>query len=262
MTGPIPGVVTFYRLIADVRPPQRADKAAGGTLSTRAYRYCHPVTTATGFGWWIFPPADLQFLWDGYGICWKLADWEDWLPLQPSAQFPDFAEHFDKAAPAPLAGCAPPFLTKLPEPGLIQIWSGLMARTAANWSLLIRAPANMPPPDGYTMFEGIVESDRWFGPLFTNLRLTRTHRPIHMAAAFPLAQVQPLPQEVYADRTLARMETIGEMGGLTDRDWSDYHQSVVVPNDDPDRGFGRYAVEARKRERNGRRVAKEYVCAG
>jgi hypothetical protein len=88
----------------------------------------------------------------------------------PSAQFPDFAARFDKAAPASLAGCSPPFLSALPEPGTLQIWTGLLARTVADWSLLIRAPANLPSSGGFSMYEGIVESDRWFGPLFTNQR--------------------------------------------------------------------------------------------
>jgi hypothetical protein len=205
------------------------------------------MTSATGFGWWIFPPIDLQLLWNGYGISWKCTDWDEWLPLPRSAQFPDFSERFDKAAPAPLAGCSPPFLTAVPEPGVLQIWSGLMARTTADWSLLIRPPANMPPPDGYTMFEGIVESDRWFGPLFTNLRLTRTDRPITLFADFPLAQVQPLPREAYADATLASMCTVEDLEGLENQDWSDYRDTIVVPNENPDRSFGSYAVKARRR---------------
>ncbi len=246
MSEPTPQVVTFYRLITEVRLPQRADRSAAGTLSTRAYRYCHPLTTATGFGWWIFPPADLEFLWDGCGICWKCTSWDDWLPLQSSAQFPDFAERFDKAVPAALAGCSPPFLTRIPEPGVVQIWSGLIARTASNWSLLIRPPANMPPSDGYTTYEGIVECDRWFGPLFTNLRLTRTHRPIRLSADWPLAQVQPLPREAYAEHTLASMHTIADLNGLKNRDWSDYRTTFVLPNEDPDRMLGSYAAKARR----------------
>lgn len=250
MAKPIPSrVVTFYRLITEARLPQRADRSAAGTLPTRAYRYCHPVTTATGFGWWIFPPVDLQFLWDGHGIRWRCSGWKHWLPLQHSAQFPDFAERFDKAAPASLAGCSPPFLTAMLEPGVLQIWSGLMARTEANWSLLIRPPANMPPNDGYTMYEGIVESDRWFGPLFTNLRLTRTHRPVLVPSDMPLAQVQPLPKEAYADITLASMHTVEDPSGFIDRDWSDYRNTIVVPNDDPNRIVGSYAVKARRRAR-------------
>ena len=242
-------MVHFYRLIEEARLPQRADRSAAGTLPTRAYRYCEAVTTAAGFGWWIFPPTDLQFLWDGHDIFWQCVEWEDWLPLMPAAQFPDFSSRFDLAAPASLEGCSPPFLSALPEPGTLQIWTGLMARTAANWSLLIRAPANLPLPGGFTMYEGIIETDRWFGPLFTNLRFTRTNVPVRMRADFPLAQVQPLPRIAYANATLDITETTAELAGLESKDWADYEATIADPNRDPDRSFGGYASAARKRSR-------------
>lgn len=244
-------IAHFYRLIDEARLPQRADRSAAGTLPTRAYRYCEAVTTAAGFGWWVFPPTDLQFLWDGHDIFWQCTGWQEWLPLMPSAQFPDFVGRFDKTAPAPLKGCSPPFLSALPEPGNLQIWTGLMARTAADWSLLIRAPANLPSPGGFSLYEGIVETDRWFGPLFTNLRFTRTDVPVRLRADFPLAQVQPLPREAYADATLAAIDITADMPGLAAQDWTDYQATIAVPNDDPDRRFGGYAVATRKRSQPG-----------
>ena len=127
-------LLQFHRLIEQARPPQRADRAAAGTLPTRAYRYCDAVTSAAGYGWWLFPPMDLQLIWDGHDVFWYFDGASDWMPLSPSAQFPDFSETFDGRAPAKLQGCAPPFLTSLPEPGTLQIWTGLMARTAPDWS--------------------------------------------------------------------------------------------------------------------------------
>jgi hypothetical protein len=243
-------IARFYRLIDEARFPQRADRSAGGTLPTRAYRYCEAVTSAAGFGWWVFPPTDLQVLWDGHDIFWQRTGEADWLPLAPAAQFPDFASQFDATAPECLAGCSPPFLTALPEPGTLQVWTGLMARTAVDWSLLIRAPANLPSPGGYWMYEGIVEADRWFGPLFTNLRLTRTHSPVRLKADFPLAQIQPLPRASYADATLAAVAHVAEMTGLAASDWADYRDSIAIPNDNPERAFGAYAVAARKRAKS------------
>ncbi len=149
MSQPHPPIVRFLRMIEEARPPQRADQSAIGTFPTRSYRHCEAIRRATGFGWWVFPPTDLRVLWDGHDIFWHHDSLDDWLPLQPSAQFPWFASRFDDAAPDMLKGCAPPFLTALPEPGLLQIWTGLMARTAPDWSLLVRAPANLPCPPGY-----------------------------------------------------------------------------------------------------------------
>jgi hypothetical protein len=239
----------FYRLIDEVRAPQRADRSAAGTLPVRAYRYCEAVTTATAYGWWVFPPLDLQLLWDGHDIYWQRTGAADWLPLMPTAQFPDFSGRFDAAAPQLLAGCSPPFLTALPEPGTLQIWTGLIARTAPGWSLLIRAPANLPSPGGYALYEGIVEADRWFGPLFTNLRFTRSHIPVRLRADFPLAQVQPLPRIAYAETTMGATVGTASLEQFTERDWANYQTTVAGPNEDPDRAFGGYAVAARKRAR-------------
>jgi hypothetical protein len=248
MSGTEPKL-SFHRLIPTARAPQRADRSAIGTLPTRAYRYCDAVTSAAGFGWWVFAPMDFQLIWDGNEIYWYFEGAADWMPLTSSVQFPNFSQAFDQAAPLPLQGCAPPFLTVLPEPGVVQIWTGLMARTAPDWSLLIRPPANLAMPGGYALYEGIVETDFWFGPLFTNLRLTQTNRPVRLRADFPLLQVQPLPRMAYAEQTLAATEVISSMENMADSDWAAYHDTIVAPNDNPERPFGSYAVSVRKRRK-------------
>lgn len=103
----------------------------------------------------------------------------------------------------------------------------------------------------FSLYEGIVETDRWFGPLFTNLRFTRTDMPVRLRADFPLAQVQPLPREAYGDATLAAVDITADMPGLAAQDWTDYQTTIAVPNDDPDRSFGGYAVATRKRSQPG-----------
>jgi hypothetical protein len=243
-------LVRFYRMIEKSRPPQRADRSAAGTLPTRAYRYCEAVTSATAFGWWAFPPTDLLLLWDGMDIYWQYEGVSDWLPLMPSAQFPGFAAQFNAAAPPALHDCSPPFLTALPESGLLQVWTGLMARTAPGWHLLLRAPPNLPGAGGFSLYEGIVATDRWFGPLFTNLRLTRTNAPVRLRADFPFLHLQPVQQIAYSDETLSSMQFVSNMDGLQESDWADYRSTIVVPNDDPDRVLGTYALSARKRRRS------------
>jgi hypothetical protein len=239
----------FYRLIEGARLPQRADRSAGGTLPTRATRYCDAVTSASGYGWWVFAPMDFSLYWDGQDIYWTY-EGDEWLPLS-AAQFPHFRQCFDGAAPEAIKGYAPPFLTALAKPGVVQIWTGLIARTAPEWSLLVRPLPNMPRSGGYELYEGIVETDRWFGPLFINLRLTKTDTPIRIAADLPFMQVQPLPRIAYADETLAAMSVIPEMAALNEQDWNDYYETVVRPNTDPDRPLGLYAVSARKRRKGG-----------
>jgi len=239
-------IVQFHSLIATARPPQRADRTAAGTIPIRAARYCEAITSASGYGWWVFPPMDLSFYWDGETIFWSCAEFPDWMALDDAAQFPHFAAAFDRVAPPEARGCAPPFLTRLPEPGTLQIWTGLIARTAPDWSLNVRAPVNLHLAAGYTLYEGMLEADLWCGPLFANLRLTRTHAPIRLAADLPLLQLQPIPRHAYADDILGACETATELGPA---DWTDYIRDIVQPNNDPDRPPGRYAVAVRKRRK-------------
>ena len=60
--GPI---ATFYRLVPECRLPIRADRAAAGTMPTRAFRYCEPMTSASAFGWYVFPPITFSLMWEG-----------------------------------------------------------------------------------------------------------------------------------------------------------------------------------------------------
>jgi len=246
MTSSSDPIVRFHQLTSRGRAPMRADRSACGTLPVRAVRYCEALTSATAFGWWIFPAIDIELLWDGSDIFWRCDEVPDWMPLLPSAQMPDYATEFDAVAPAALKGCSPPFLTALPEPGTLQMWTGLIAQTATDWHLLVRSPANMAPPGGISLFEGIVETDRWFGPLFTNMRFTRSHMPIRLRADYPLLQVQPVPRQSYSSDTLDKMEVTPGPSHLTQAHWDAYQASVVEPNSRPNRQFGGYATTTRK----------------
>lgn len=236
--------IEFFKFISEGRPPQRADRAAGGTLPTRAFRYCEAATTASALGWYVFPPIGFRLYWTGTETVWTYAGASSWFPLG-TAQFPGFREHFDGAAPDGVKGYAPPFIAALPEPGTIQVWSGLIARTRPGWSLLVRSPANMARAAGYDSFEGVIESDRWFGPLFINIRLTRTDSPIDFDANMPLFQVQPIQRETYSDAVLNDV-TIRALDAMMETDWSDYQGTVVRPSQ-ARCPLGTHAAEVRKR---------------
>jgi len=250
MSRSVEPVVQFYGLIGQARPPQRADRSAAGTLPTRAYRYCEAVASAAGFGWWAFSPLEFKLLWDGHDIFWRYGESGEWLPLMPAAQFPGFATDFNAVAPAELRDSSPPFLTALPEPGTLQLWTGLMARTAPGWHLLVRAPANLLLSSGFSLYEGIVATDRWFGPLFTVLRLTRTLMPVKLQTDFPLLQIQPVQAVNHIDETLCRMTYVSGMDALLPEHWESYRRSVVEPNQNSNRPLGGYAVAERKRRRS------------
>jgi hypothetical protein len=240
-------LVTFYRLFPEGRLPERADNSAAGTMPMRAYRYCEAMRTASAFGWYVFPPVSFSVVWDG-GIdaLWTYKGAGDWYPLK-TAQFPDFAKRFDAAAPPELRGYSPPFLATGREPGIIQVWSGLVARTAPGWSLLVRHPANLPHSQGYESYEGIIETDHWFGPLFSNIRITRTHVPVEFDADFPFLQVQPVHREAYG-QAIDDFEVVSDITRLDPGDWEAF-RSVVNPSAFPDRQRGHYATSVRRRRK-------------
>ena len=241
--------VTFYRMIPDARLPQRADRSAAGSLPTRAFRYCEPVTTAAAFGYYVFPPINFTLMWDGHDVVWTYEGNEHgWLPLKV-AQFPYFAGHFNERAPEEIKDFSPPFLAALQEPGLVNFWSGFIARTTPGWSLLVRPCANLPRPGGYDLFEGVIETDRWFGPLLTNMRLTKTDTPIEFTTDMPIFQVQPIPREALDEAALNNFGIVRDIESLQPEDWDDFYDTVVRPNVTVNRPRGEYAAAARRRRK-------------
>ncbi len=113
----------------------------------------------------------------------------------------------------------------------------------------MRPPANFPLPGGYAAYEGIVETDRWFGPLFANLRLARTGVPIVFDPDLPLLQVQPLPRSVLDEATQNDTALVAGPADFAPSDWQDYERSIVRPALDPAHRPGGYAAAARKRAR-------------
>lgn len=242
--------ITFYRLIPSARPPQRADRSAAGSLPTRAFRYCEPVCTASAFGHYVFPPISFSLMWDGSEMVWTWEGAEEWLPLT-AAQFPNFAGYFDEHVPPELKGFSPPFLGKLQEPGTVQIWTGLMVRTAPGWSLMVRPCANLPHSQTVEFYEGVIETDRWFGPLFSNFRVTRTGVPIEFRSDFPMLQVQALPREALEERGQNDTELVPGFEQWRPEDWDNYYDTVVRPNVAEKRPRGEYAAAARRRSKGG-----------
>ena len=214
-------------------------------MPTRAFRYCEPATSASGYGYYIFPPISFSLQWDGRDVMWTWEGAGTWLPLK-AAQFPISAPvRPDRARGDPRIFPAVP--GRPAGTGSGPVLDRIVARTAPGWSLMVRAPANIPRSGGYELFEGIIETDRWFGPLITNMRLAKTDVPIDFRADFPLLQVQPIPRHAYDDATLNNYELVPELKQLTPEDWDDYYDTVVRPHVQEVRPRGQYAAAARKR---------------
>ncbi len=244
-------MVSFYRLLAEGREPIRADRSALGVLPTAAFQYCEAISVASAFGWYVFSPIDFHVEWDGTDFIWSRDNGASWSPIT-SVHFPGFPDLFDEKAPADVKGYAPAFLSTVLSgllPGVLQIWTGYMVRTRRDWSLLVRPPANLPRSHGYEPYEGIMETDRLFYPLFVNLRITATDRPIFFDSGRPLVQVQPLRRETYQESELRSAAFTNGLDDLGAADWDDYRKSVVDRTRDGMMRPGRYATSVRKRAR-------------
>jgi Family of unknown function (DUF6065) len=248
IAAPIDGpLVEFFQMVPNRRPPQRADRAAGGVIPARALRYCEAITSASAFGWYVFLPISFKVVWDGHDMLWTYDGVQEWLPLTRDAvQYPQFSEQFNEIAPAGVRGFSPPFLTPSIQPGGLQVWTGCIAKSAPGWSLLVRGVANLSPSASYQMFEGIIETDKWFGPLFNNVRIIKTDMPIEFRSDIPFLQVQPVHKDVYAEKFLQNF-VVKDLDQLSRENWAAFHRTVVVPNVDPERKRGQYAVSVRKR---------------
>jgi hypothetical protein len=235
-----PVTARFYRLIPGIPEPRRADRSADGMIPMRAYRYCEALTAASAFGWYLYPPINFSLLLEGNEIFWTYEGANGSYPLG-GAQFPGFRQFFEDNAPEAVKRLAPPFLAASREPGVVQIWSGYLAWTAPGWALLSRKPANIPITKAYEHFEGIVETNSWFGPLFTNIRLTRSNVRIDFHKTQPLFQVQPVLRESYRNPPFELLE----FEDLSDADWQRF-EATMKPNANNMRSPGHYAVETRK----------------
>jgi hypothetical protein len=246
--------VTFYRVYPGAIAPMRADKAALGVIPTMGYRHCEPLRAASAFGWYIFPPERILLRFNGADVLYF--DGDDWKSLR-QINLPGFKDYWNEFAPPHLKDLMPPFITKLPVSGGIQIWSGLLCSTRENWSLHVRPLANIESSHMFSCYEGIVESDRHRPfPLFINMQLKATGIDIEMAKTFPLFQVQAVHRDCYGEVGHRFEEHAGlepDENGLTplgDAEWEGYRRTIRVEFPDQLPEPGKYTVATRKRGKN------------
>ncbi len=241
-------LVRFRQLFRDAPSPRRADSGLSGTATIRAVRFCEPFTTASSFGWYVFSPIDFSLLWDGDLVYWKVGLGDDWQELE-AVLLPGFSRDYAQNAPASLRAMgAPPFLGRGPEPGIVQVWTGLLARTRPGWCSLVRPLANHPRDPRYDVLDGLLETDWWFGPLVTPLRLRKTDEAIRFRSSVPLYQIQPVPREAYQEQALDSLEVEKGLDALDGADWEALEAALRLRHAGAEE-IGAYKREVRRRAR-------------
>jgi hypothetical protein len=256
-TEPRLPICEFHRLIPGAPAPQRADRSAGGTLPFAAVQYCEPVASASAFGWYFFPATTFWLWWmEGDEIAYSLdgndipVDGKRWSSLGQAACYPNYRDTFAAMAPPDMAELAPPMLAQGLLPGSVQVWSGYVAQTARGWALLSRRVANLQEPRPFDNLEGILETDTWVGPLFTNIQLKRINSPVEFHVTKPLFQVQPLWRPSYRMPSFAMRDAL---------DWTEDQWRELEPflrrNSNDRRNKGQYSAETRRRLRRAEEVS-------
>ena len=242
-----PETIRFHRMIPGAIFPMRGDKSALGGIPAAAHQYCEALRSASAFGWYVFPPTQIRLRWDGSDVFHEAeGEWE----LLTSCHPPGFSDYWDMHCPEALQGQAPPYLSSLFVPGVVQIWSGLLVSAPDGWSVLVRPPANLPHSRAYSCYEGIVEAD-WFKPcpLFINIRLLATDLVIDIPHLKPLFQVQPLHRMTYCDEShdAALLEGLEGSTALTPVEWEGFGRTIRSTAPDRPHPPGQYAAAVRKR---------------
>ncbi|MBV0910813.1 DUF6065 family protein [Anianabacter salinae] len=186
----------------------------------------------------------------GYDIRFSLDEGDTWHPLDDAIQYPGFRTRFDESAPERIRGYSPPFLARTADRDILQVWTGALARTRPGLHSYVRGPVNLRRTDAYEVLEGVIQTDWWFGPLFTNIRLLKTDVPIFLNKDAPFIQVQPLPVELMKDKALGDAPVAHGLDALTEQDWTAYADTVVRRMQTRQR-LGDYAVEARRKGKSG-----------
>jgi hypothetical protein len=181
-------------------------------MPARAAKLCAPMTTASALGWYVYPPADFALRWDGGETQWSLlaenepvgwrslaGGYDGVLPNGREA-FADLPESrtgdldvFDKF------GGSPPFINADPRgPDRLEISTGLLARTAPGWLLLVREPPNWPRMEGVQVYEGLIECEWYRSYVPTIIRLTTQNRIVRFHRSVPFIGVQVVPTNMIA----------------------------------------------------------------
>lgn len=241
-------MITFFNAVATGLGPQKADKAALGTIPTNGFRYCEPVRTANGFGWYLFLPLEFWVEWDGDEYHWTIDGGENWYLLADAIQYPNFSSSFDDHAPEGVKGYSPPFLSRTNDADILQVWTGQFAKTEAGIASYVKGPTNFSNGQAYTVMEGVIQTEWWFGPMFTNIRIHKQGKPIVFRADRPFVQLLPVPTQLLKDFEATKPVVHSGLGSLGDGEWKAYQETVVHRMKTRTR-MGDYAVEARQRQK-------------
>ncbi|MFE9688577.1 DUF6065 family protein [Micromonospora sp. NPDC005806] len=228
--------VEIYSLYADARPTEAASPSLRGSLPARAVQQCPPVAAGSGLGWYVHPPADFALRWDGQETEWSLLEENEpvrWRSLAGGydGKLPDAAAQLAKAPDRfrddldifDRYGGEIPFINADPRAAnMIELVTGVVARTSPGWCLLARGVPNWPAQAGLQIYEGVVETDWYTSLLPTIMRLTEPGRVVRLYRDLPLMCLQPVHRSTLEAARKAELVTGQGLAEWPDDVWGDF----------------------------------------
>lgn len=235
--------LTIFNVFDSLLPPMPADKTAMGSIPASALQYCESVTTASGFGHYVFPPRDIEVVWRGSHFDYREPD-APWQRLDTISVGAEAAREWQDKAPPELRNRLPSFIQRFFVPDTLQVWSGMFVSSAPDWSTLVRPIANVIPARDILLYEGVIETDIFAPcPLFVNIRFLSTDTVFRFEKFRPLFQVQPIRRECYANAMTCVQDA-------TDFPWDGLTTTTRIFNqDNSDLSLGSYKKQVRTRKR-------------
>lgn len=211
-----------------------ADASLHGEAHPAALKYCGPYTHANKFGFWIFPPADLDIVWRGAGEFEYhiLSEWPDeeisvvrsLVKADDPLEGKLFMESFRGRRKVECG---------VVDDNICSVWTGCIFETPPGWALHIRSPINTNLHAPYRIQEGILETDWMRYDIWINVAVLRQDTVVSLRRDQwpPMAQLVPVRRESYDSQWILSEERINresESGNRVYLDWADYNYKKFV----------------------------------
>jgi hypothetical protein len=211
-----------------------ADKTLAGTAHPEGVKWCGPFTNANKYGFWLYPPMDIDFMWKG-GNEFEHKVLNPWkgeeIDLVRGLIKDEDVEDYQKFLRS-FGGRLKVDFGRV-EPNICQMWTGCIFQTPPGWALLIRSPINLNMDAPYRIQEGILETDWLTYDIWINIAVQQKNLPIQLRRDQwpPLAQIVPVPKDAYDKEWTFTEEIINRDSEESNRiytSWGDYNFKKYV----------------------------------
>lgn len=195
--APKPFTLQVWRIHPEGIRLEPSEKTLRGDAPHGATLWCGPFTHANQYGFWVYPPMDVDIIWYGgrsfdYKIVEEYADTD----LQVVQQLQSPTDPFKYSPRNKIDFGAV-------HDGVVSIWTGCIFQTPPGWSLMIRNPINVTSTSTYRVQDAILETDWMPYDIWLNIQFLVQNQWVRIRKKPtwpPIAQLIPVPREAYENK--------------------------------------------------------------